>query len=108
MFKWTVKLHNNVNRRNKKRVIPPEKARNIYVKNGNLVIKNGMIIRFLREFVAYNFRFNNWKRENAFRLMRMLVDIYPSPKKRAILQAKFEKKPPRHKWLKIFVNTLKK
>ena len=92
MFKWTVRLHNNVNRMNRKRIIKPDTAMKIYIKNDNLIINNGKIIKFLREFIAYNFRFGGWRRYNALKLLRILVDIYPSPQKKKTTKRKIFKK----------------
>jgi hypothetical protein len=108
MFKWTVRLHNNVNRMNSKRIFKPNQARNIYIKNGKVVVRNGQIIRFLIQFVRYNINQGGWRRYNAFKIMKILSHIYPSPGKQEILEKKLNEKHNKMSWLKIYINTLKK
>lgn len=108
MFEWLIKLHNNVNKMNNKKTLTPQQVLNIHIKNNKLIIKNDLIITFLIEFINYNIGLRGWRRNNAFKLLKVLSYIYPSPKKQLILQRKLERNKNRAKWLKIYVNVLKK
>lgn len=108
MFKWLIKLHNNVNRMNNKKTFTPDQVLEIHIKNNKLVINNSKIITFLIEFINYNIGLGGWRRNNAFKLLKVLSFIYPSPKKQLILQRKLARNRNRRQWLKIYVNVLKK
>jgi hypothetical protein len=79
IFKWTVDLHNEVNRMHRKKIWTYEESESYYKKNNF----NDKILKFfLLEYIKKNFRKGPEKTENLFKMMRSLPYIYPYEDKR--------------------------
>jgi hypothetical protein len=79
IFKWTVDLHNEVNKMHHKKIWTYEEAE-AYYRNHNF--NNKVLKFFLLEYIKKNFKKGPEKTENLFRMMRSLPYIYPYEDKR--------------------------
>jgi len=83
MINWLIDLHNEVNRRNRKRLIPYDNVRGIYLReNGELKYYRERYFIFMREFIFYNFKFQFKK---SIEILKLLAYIFPEPRRRAKL-----------------------
>ena len=109
MTKWLIDIHNDVNRRNRKKIISYDRARNIYLnKEGNVKYRRQQYYTFMREYIFYNFKFQFLK---SLEILKLLGKIFPHVNKRRRLM-KFIKNRPNIKkfglikWLKRYKNIL--
>jgi len=79
IFNWTVDLHNIVNMMHYKRLWSHQNARDFYTK---YPFNNGVLKHFLIQYIRLNYRKNEEKTENLFKLMRSLAYIHPDENKR--------------------------
>ncbi len=78
LFGWTIKIHNNVNASNKKRVWNIQESKDYYQKE--VFDKNQLKVMIL-EYVKYNFKKGPVKTEELFKMLKSLCHIYPDPEK---------------------------
>ena len=101
-FKWTVLVHNDVNRRNYKKIYNVEDAKKLY----NNYNKN-KILNFLKNF--YNSNFNS-NRFFLIKLLNEIINTYPNDNVREKLinfrkNSKMKNRNP--KWFYVYLNVIK-
>jgi hypothetical protein len=83
IFAFTIRLHNNVNSQNRKKIWTVEEARSYYEKqNWNDYIFKIMIL----EYIKYNFKKGPRKTQYLFQMLESLCHIYPNEQKRIQLK----------------------
>lgn len=109
MINWLVDLHNDVNRRNRKRLFSYEETSNFYTReNGDIKYYREKYFIFMKEFIFYNFKFNFRK---SLEILKILAYIFPEPTRRARLTEFVNKngdvkKFGLLKWLRKYKNIL--
>jgi hypothetical protein len=73
IFNWTIDLHNNVNKMNKKKIWSYDEAREFYSKNK---INNRIFKIFLYSYIRTNFRKNFKKTTELIRMIKCIPYIY--------------------------------
>jgi hypothetical protein len=79
IFKWTIDLHNEVNKMHHKKIWSYEESESYYRHHN---FNNKILKFFLLEYIKKNFRKGPEKTENLFKMMRSLPYIYPYEDKR--------------------------
>ena len=103
MINWIIRLHNMVNRSNKKRIYSREDVDKIYINN---IYKKEKYITFLREYVSYNLGLGGMRKAKTMNLIVVLGSIHPIIKKRKMFMRLFTKRLPYIKWLYKYKNIL--
>ena len=103
MFKYTVRLHNSVNRQNNKKMYTFNEAKELYKDKPS---KKHFIL-FFKEFYNSNYR---WNKKTLIIFLRSLCNIYPGMNVRSELQ-KFNKKLPINEkklkdWFIVFIKII--
>ena len=81
LFSWTVRIHNNVNSSNQKRVWAIDEARSYYEKEKSNINTN-IIKTMVLEYVRNNFKKGPIKTEELFVMLNSMRYIYPEEEKR--------------------------
>ncbi len=79
IFDWTIKIHNNVNSSNGKKIWMIDEAKNFYKKK---IFDPQIIKLMILEYVKYNFKKGPEKTEALFKMLNNLYHIYPIIEKR--------------------------
>ncbi len=79
IFDWSVKIHNNVNASNQKRVWAPDEARYFY-KNMNM--DSDVVKLMVLEYVKHNFKKGPQKTDQLLIMLDSMRYIYPEEEKR--------------------------
>ena len=108
IFNWTVDLHNEVNKMNRKKVWSYDEARNFYTRFN---FHNGVLKFVILQYVRANFRKGPEKTEGLFRMLRSLAYLHPNEDKRNKLigfKEKFElNRDTMRNWLLAFLMIIK-
>jgi len=108
IFKWTIDLHNIVNKINSKSLWTYEKAKEYYTKYN---FENRTMKILLLEYIKHNFKKNYEKTTELFKMINTLPYLHPDPIKRNKLidfKNKFELKRNNIKqWITAFLIILK-
>jgi hypothetical protein len=102
IFSWTVRLHNMVNRMNKKKIFTDEEAKKLYEKP----MAKGLLYMFINDYFMYNLNKGFDKDQQLMVMMTSLCYLFPDPIKREKLVTFVEKLPPTKEkirpWLYVF------
>lgn len=103
-FKWTVLLHNDVNKKSYSKIYNIEEAKKLYINNYNKI----KIYNFLYNFYISNINKNN---NNLLKLFLEIIDIYPNDKvKNALIHFKNNceiKKNKLMQWYYVYLSIIK-
>lgn len=104
IFKWTIDLHNSVNKMHHKKIWSYDDARNFYTNNN---FNNKVLKFFIFQYIRGNFRKGPEKTNQLLRMMSILPYLHPDEDKRNRLidfKEKFELNRDTIKnWLLAFV-----
>ena len=108
IFDWTVKIHNNVNIKNNKKIWNFDEAKKFYQ---NYDFKNELLKICLFEYIKSNYKKTPIKTTELIRMMQQLPYLHPNPEKRTKLINFNEKfllnRPSFKNWLVAFSLILK-
>ena len=104
LFRWTVIIHNNVNRTSYKRVLSIEEA-----SRKHRGYNKKMILRFLKEFYHSNINYN---KDNYINMLKKIGYMYPNETVRKKLIEFMEDKRilrsnKKLQWIYVFINIIK-
>lgn len=108
IFNWTIDLHNNVNKMNKKKLWTYDEAKLYYTSNNFNI---NMLKIFIYSYIRSNFRKNPNKTRELLKMIKTIAYIYPElEKKKKLIDFcdKFElRRDNFKKWLFAFIIILK-
>ena len=108
VFRWTIDLHNSVNRQNHKKVWSYDKANQHY---SQYTLTNPVIKLFILDYVKANFRKGPEKTSKLMEMLRSIAYLHPNEQKRKKLIDFREKFSLSHdtmkNWLYAFLLILK-